>query len=168
MLWAWNVDIFVRLDLRGWAPPATHYHFNHWAYQYRHICYLAFWHCPHSMQNRTKRYRVRPSVSFIHPLQQQQHVVGLLLSALLVGDINRLLQLRGMRWWVKPVMLFTYPSVAAWLHSDLSSGLQAPQSQSSVLRHSRLPAVSAHNNDPPQCAVAAPAPIHPTLHHQIL
>ena len=29
MLWAWNVDIFVRLDLRGWAPPATHYHFNH-------------------------------------------------------------------------------------------------------------------------------------------
>ena len=21
MLWAWNVDIFVRLDLRGWAPP---------------------------------------------------------------------------------------------------------------------------------------------------
>jgi len=31
MLWAWNVDIFVRLDLRGWAPPpATHYHFNHW------------------------------------------------------------------------------------------------------------------------------------------
>jgi len=83
------------------------------AYQYRHICYLAFWHCPHSMQNRTKRYRVRPSVSFIHPLQQQQHVVGLLLSALLVGDINRLLQLRGMRWWVKPVTLFTYPSVAA-------------------------------------------------------
>ena len=31
MLWAWNVDIFVRLDLRGWAPPATHYHFNHCA-----------------------------------------------------------------------------------------------------------------------------------------
>jgi len=29
MLWAGNVDIFVRLDLRGWAPPATHYHFNH-------------------------------------------------------------------------------------------------------------------------------------------
>ena len=23
------IDIFVRLDLRGWAPPATHYHFNH-------------------------------------------------------------------------------------------------------------------------------------------
>ena len=32
MLWAWNVDIFVRLDLRGWAPPATHYHFNHWVW----------------------------------------------------------------------------------------------------------------------------------------
>jgi len=24
MLWAWNVDIFVRLDLRGWAPPLLH------------------------------------------------------------------------------------------------------------------------------------------------
>jgi len=25
------INIFVRLDLRGWAPPpATHYHFNHW------------------------------------------------------------------------------------------------------------------------------------------
>ena len=34
MLWAWNVDIFVRLDLRGWAPRATHYHFNHWPYVY--------------------------------------------------------------------------------------------------------------------------------------
>ena len=33
MLWAWNVDIFVSLDLRGWAPPpATHYHFNHCTY----------------------------------------------------------------------------------------------------------------------------------------
>jgi len=24
------IDIFVRLDLRGSVPPATHYHFNHW------------------------------------------------------------------------------------------------------------------------------------------
>ena len=24
-----RIDIFVRLDLRGSAPPATHYHFNH-------------------------------------------------------------------------------------------------------------------------------------------
>jgi len=24
VLWAWNVDIFVRLDLRGWPPPLLH------------------------------------------------------------------------------------------------------------------------------------------------